>query len=58
MPQERQNTDGVFILSLLACNKLLLFAINNTDVKIDTWDEKGQLHGTTNEAFQQQGKKQ
>ena len=46
--------DGVFVPSSLSKNVPVFFAIDNTDLKIDTVDGKSQLHGTAIAVYQQQ----
>lgn len=45
--------DGIYLPPGLSENKPLYFAIDNIDLKIDTPDGKGQLHGTTQVVFQE-----
>ena len=53
IPEKRSEKKGVFIPSCLIENSKPFFAIDNTDIKIDTPTGKHQLHGTTLTVFQQ-----
>ena len=50
---KQEANGGVFVPSSLSNNKPLFFAIDNTDLSIDTPDGKKQLHGTAIAVFQQ-----
>ena len=56
--KRRAENDGVFVPSSLSQNIPVFFAIDNTDLKIDTVDGKSQLHGTAIAVYQQQESKQ
>ena len=47
IPEKRSENNGVFIPSCLIESSRPFFAIDNTDIKIDTPTGKHQLHGTT-----------
>ena len=51
--QQRLATDGVFVPVGFEKDQPTYFAIDNTDLKIDTPDGKNQLHGTAIAAYQQ-----
>ena len=42
----------MFLPSTLSKNRPVFFAIDNTDLKIDTFDERNQLHGTAIAVYQ------
>ena len=50
---KRAENNGVFIPSSLTKNHPVYFAIDNTDLAIDTPDGKKQLHGTATAVYQQ-----
>ena len=47
------NMGGIYLPSVLSPETPVCFAIDNCDIKIDTPDGKGQLHGTAITVFQQ-----
>ena len=49
---KKKENSGVFIPSTLKEDQPIYFAIGNVDLKIDTPDGKGQLHGTGTVAYQ------
>ena len=51
--QQRLATDGVFVPVGFEKDQPTYFAIDNTDLKIDTPDGKNQLHGAAIAAYQQ-----
>ena len=51
--EKRDENNGVFIPSCLFPSQRPFFAIDNTDMKIDTPTGKRQFHGTAMAAFQQ-----
>ena len=52
--KKSKENDDVFVPLSLVNNESTFFAIDNTDLKIDTVDGKDQLHGTEIAAYQQQ----
>ena len=48
-----ETNNGVYVPSTLSPDEPIFIAIDNTDLKIDTSDGKGQLHGTAIAVFQQ-----
>ena len=52
--EKSKENDGVFVPSSLVNNEPALFAIDNTDLKIDIVDGKDQLHETAIAVYQQQ----
>ena len=52
--KKMENNDGVFVPATLSPYDPIFFAIDNTDMKIDTVDGKNQLHGTAIAVYQQQ----
>ena len=51
--KRRTENDNVFIPLIISVERPITFAIDNTDLKIDTPDGKYQLHGTATVVYQQ-----
>lgn len=51
--EQMNNNNGIYIPNTISPNKPLYFAIDNTDVQVDTPDGRGQLHGTAQVIYQQ-----
>ena len=51
--EKSKEVDGVFVSSSLVKNWPTCFAIDNTDLKMDTVDGKDQLYGTAIAVYQQ-----
>ena len=51
--KKMKTNNGVYVPSTLSPDEPVFFAIDNTDLKIDTSDGKGQLRGTAIAVFQQ-----
>ena len=47
-----KENNGVFLPSTLSKNRPVFFAIDNTDLRIDTFDGRNQLHGTAIAVYQ------
>ena len=52
--EKKQQRNGVFVPSILSEDQPIFFAIDNSDMQIDTVNGKDQLHGTAIAVFQQQ----
>ena len=53
MRKKVQDNSGMFIPSCITPFKNVFFAVDNTDLEIDTPDDQGQLHGTAMTMFQE-----
>ena len=51
--EQMENNNSVYVPSSISPNNRLYFAIDNTDVQVDTPDGRGQLHGTAQVIYQQ-----
>ena len=51
--ESRTGSNGTFIPTAFSKYKPIFFAIDNTDLKVDTPDGKNQLHGTAIATYQQ-----
>ena len=51
--ESSKENEGIFVPSSLVNNEPMFFAIDNTDLKIDTVDGNDQLHGTAIAVYQQ-----
>ena len=52
MVEKCKENNGVFLQSTLSKNRPAFFAIDNTDLKIDTFDRRNQLRGTAIAVYQ------